>query len=509
MKRKPIILGLFAILFYLLLLSLLVLAESGAPGATITSFGSAAWYSLTTLTTVGYGDTYPVTAAGRIIGVLFQLMSLGVVVALIGALFSLLRSRYLPLLSLTFLRRKHWFIFSESNPASEKLAECLSREEKDSVILFTDVDHSRALGSYGMSASLSPAELLAFKKGKGTCDVFAMSADYSENDRLAEALKDAPCRVFAMTDYEADRLSDSLILFNPYEVCARLYWRRYPVSSPTESIVLVGDGLYAEALLEQALMYNVLDPDQCLTYSLIGDFDNFRRNHPYLGQVSDKLIFRGPLWNEDLALYKNADRIIFCRSSVEQSLEEVTELKRYCPLTAPVYVRGAAPLEGIVSFGTLDDIFTPDLTMHLSLSKTAEALHDIYMESARGAVSWADLNGFLRRSNLASADHILMKIRILLGETGPASSLTREKVREAVSVYKNADAAALDRCRRIEHLRWMRFHLMNNWQYAPSRDNKNRLHPLMLPYDELSPDSQKKDSYAWELLEKLLEKEII
>lgn len=73
-------------------LALLTLVfEEPARAANITSVGDALWWAATTVTTVGYGDLYPVTTGGRIVGVV--LMFTGV--ALFGALAASLASVFL------------------------------------------------------------------------------------------------------------------------------------------------------------------------------------------------------------------------------------------------------------------------------------------------------------------------------------------------------------------------------------------------------------------------------
>jgi voltage-gated potassium channel Kch len=61
-------------------------AEQSAPGANITNASSALWWAYVTITTVGYGDRYPVTNLGRVVGVLVMTAGVGLFGTLSGFL---------------------------------------------------------------------------------------------------------------------------------------------------------------------------------------------------------------------------------------------------------------------------------------------------------------------------------------------------------------------------------------------------------------------------------------
>ncbi len=72
------------------------LVESSAQNTKINSFGDALWWSITTVTTVGYGDIYPVTITGRVIASILMIVGiaiLGLFISTLGE--SLIESRLL------------------------------------------------------------------------------------------------------------------------------------------------------------------------------------------------------------------------------------------------------------------------------------------------------------------------------------------------------------------------------------------------------------------------------
>lgn len=66
------------------------IVESASPDTKITTFGDAVWWSLVTVTTVGYGDVYPVTVEGKIIAsflMIIGIMILGLFISTLGSSF--------------------------------------------------------------------------------------------------------------------------------------------------------------------------------------------------------------------------------------------------------------------------------------------------------------------------------------------------------------------------------------------------------------------------------------
>ena len=62
----------------------IVYVEAPVEGANIKTGGDALWYALVTIATVGYGDRYPITHAGRLIGSTMILVGVGIFSVLTG-----------------------------------------------------------------------------------------------------------------------------------------------------------------------------------------------------------------------------------------------------------------------------------------------------------------------------------------------------------------------------------------------------------------------------------------
>ena len=61
-----------------------LLLEAGTPDAQIMNFSDAIWWTISTVTTVGYGDIVPYSIAGRIMGMVLMVVGIGVMAGFIS-----------------------------------------------------------------------------------------------------------------------------------------------------------------------------------------------------------------------------------------------------------------------------------------------------------------------------------------------------------------------------------------------------------------------------------------
>ncbi len=509
MNRKKTLFIILAAALYLVLLAILVLCERIAPGANIRNFGDAIWYSLVTLTTVGYGDLFPVSAAGRIIGVVFILLSPLVISAVIIAVISFIRVKVIPFFRMQALKGHDCSIFSCDNEAAEALAGDILKNDPSSRIIFCCSEKAVKGSSFENSKNrlYLPSDITDVvcklsqqKKGRR---VFLISDDIYENYANARMLNGSGADIWCRG--EETYQNGNVNYFNDFECCARLFWHEHPLESGEKLLILAGDGKTAQALLDQAVLINCRTPFIRTVYHVFGNWEEYMDFHPQIVSYfssgperngRDEIIFHSEAWNKDHELLKKADRLIFCSDDPKENAENYMKTKRNVACCARLFAAARGCPLPQDSFGDIRSIFTEDLVVKNRLDGFAKDLHEKYSgRSAADEPGWDELPLFLKNSNRAAADAIMTKIGILLGDGRDNDKQTRE---DAYGVWN--ESADKEPFRQNEHERWMRFHYLYNWTCGPEKSEELRTHPCLVSYGLLPEEEKVKDDSAWEQL---------
>ncbi len=511
MKRNARLI-LTALAVYLVLLFLLLTAEAGAPGSTIHSFWDAVWYSLITMTTVGYGDLSPVTAPGRILGLVFALCSIGILTALIGIGLRLIGGTFIPRLRLRLGRGRRWYAFTCENEDAAALSRALIREGADCMLIFPENRRGHVDGPNAVHMNCDLPLLEKLRGGKEGLALFCMGSEPWENYSQALAAAKLGISGYCMADLSAERFPPEMHMFSPREAMSRQYWKEHPLRKAERTVVLIGCGQAGSALLERALLTNVFETGRTVEYHVFSDSAGFAPLHPEIVKAldgsdpgEDALVFHAEDWTEARELIGRADRIILAFDSDRDNLNAYEQLHSWYYSAGAIHVRLTEPVPGISSFGSREESITPEFVMKDEVNRRAILLNDIYNEGAPHPTAWRDLPPFLRQSNIAAADHLIVKARYLL-DREDLTELTDKDCRDAYARFKELYAARADLLQEMEHRRWMRFYQMYNWRVDAVRNNALRRHPMLVPYGQLTPAEQKKDAYAWEMLGRLGER---
>ena len=378
MKRNTkILFG--AVISYLLLISLLFVWEKAAGNAGFGSIWDAVWYSLITMTTVGYGDVTPVTVGGKIIGLLFALCSIGILTALIGIGLRVIGRQMVPRLRLMSRRRRPWYIFDEENADSAALASAIRQEIPESVVIFLSGEVSSI---EAVRMQFPPELFLSTLHGQEDVFCFFMGEDPWQN--YSKALKAAKTGfpVYCMSDADAEDIPRNLHLFQREDALSRFYWQMHPLSREESELVLIGCGRCGSALLERALLTNIFQRGRYVRYHVFRDTAQFPE------------------------LIRQADRIILCADSDADNLAQCELLKRWYVHPGRLHVRLSEPFPGIESFGGREEILTPEFVLKDAVNRQAVLMNDLYNAGAEHPTVWSDLSAFHRQSNIAAADHL-------------------------------------------------------------------------------------------------------
>ncbi len=132
---------------------------------------------------------------------------------------------------------------------------------------------------------------------------------------------------------------------------------------------------------------------------------------------------------------------------------------------------------------------------HPTREHIAQALHEDYRkhfcpagDSRPACRLWRELDESYRASNRAAADHAVIK----LAATGLCLKQQKELERGETPVLQAAEGT-LDVLARMEHNRWITEKLLTGWRYDHVRNNDQRKHPDLVPWESLSDASRDRD----------------
>lgn len=292
----------------------------------------------------------------------------------------------------------------------------------------------------------------------------------------------------------------NLHLFSAEETGARLFWKQAQMFStisemnPELSIVFIGFGKLGEQLLLWGLQNNIFYPNQKITYHIFGDADHFLSLHRDLTNITDSIIWHQELWNHNIETLLSADRIIVCKQ--ERQIETIQDLlfaipeKNYDILAEHPEIPNL--LEGknrLKVFCWRDEAQKPKNIFDDRTLERAKAINLRYAHIYRAVEEnpknmereWELLDSFTRYSNISAADYHEIRLQMLQhwGE-------------------KELNSGKLELLSELEHIRWSRFHYLNNWQYGipdkgAQKDAEKRIHRDLVPYAELSEVAKEKD----------------
>ncbi len=312
-------------------------------------------------------------------------------------------------------------------------------------------------------------------------------------------------RVYIRSELPAQSVSrPELKLFCPEEIAARLYWRErdlYSIwkgTSGTARIVLLGFGRLGEELVSQGLQNNIFSPEQRVEYHVFGDCARFLASHTSLSMISDPVVGHDEPWFRALPLLEEADLVLVLRQEDQPALLQAL-LAATLRREIDVFSAGDPELDLLAQRERLRPFPWRDRARQLPylmddvLDRRAKRINLRYSHLYEGVAEndenmekeWAALDAFTRYSNISAADYHELRLKLM-----DAQGLPRDP-----GALSPED---MERLAELEHIRWCRYHFLNNWrpgrpENGKAKDPARRVHTLLCPYGDLPEAEKEKD----------------
>ncbi len=499
---------------YLILLILLVEIEKRSPNATIHNLGEAFWYSLVTLTTIGYGDFYPVTPLGRLIASVFVILGLGILGFFVGFMMEFV-AYVRPIMQLSFNTAKPWYIFTDQSVYSMIFADNLKAVRPDALIIYSGTKEGSKDGK-SITVQWSPTELLERRGSLYDAHIMCMKNNEMENFLDAVKLSDMKVPIVCLANFTPSHHPMNINFFSLTDCTARIFWQQYPLRSKKETILLIGFGIAGTVLLDRALQLNVMYEGQSVHYHVFGDASEYCANRKRLSDIAsvneltdtrDCILFHDEQWNSDEKLLESADRIILCSDSEQENIGILQTLQKFFSFRGEVYIYNSNVRSVATPFGQTRDVLTPAFVLHNSLTDMALCRHElIRFYSGEDIPMWEKLNSQIKDMNYTATDHISLKVHMLLGDEAPSmpfDDIPSKLLRQASQKRNTLTDEQRESLSRLEHERVMRFYLLHNYRYGDCMDDEARVNKLLKPYEELNEAEKQIVETSWMLIDEL------
>ena len=197
--------------------------------------------------------------------------------------------------------------------------------------------------------------------------------------------------------------------------------------------------------------------------------------------------------------------MIICEDDEQQGWDIFWTLNKYYKLIGRIDLRSSWRVPEVSCFGANEDIYTSQQIIRTDLNKAAIMINEIFrMSVSYPTLGWNQLDDLHQQSKITAADHLLMKARILLQDE-TLTNLTAFALKRAYERYCKMKRFEdiKEMYRKLDHMRWLRFYIFYNWSYGPVRDDAERQHPMLCPYEELTPEQKQERDAAWEMMGKI------